>query len=313
MKKLLFFCIASAILLFSIIVTNIAPFIGRYYSGDMSSSCKYLSDLYDYNKDELKYTDEQLKPTKKSLDRCNNNHAMEGLEFTSLIVNLVIGFICALLGLFNYLNLGNIGKIAGLIGLGGGAIGFVLTFVYVIESGLIFDDKADFSSINVNTNNFVNLKIDSDGAFLEWDSSRSSYKCIFYEKENEDSIYLKYSDFGNKYLSYNKDAFLGDEDKYNACNFISSSSLISGLSNWAQRCKNIDEKTGTYQIGQTSNCNKIYNIPQLTTNTLKIMFDKWLTSIIFSCFIFLFDIGLALFGFLLFRESSGSSGPVSIK
>ena len=72
--------------------------------------------------------DDQKKEEKK-INRCNRQHAMEGLEYTSLILNLVIGFICALLGYLNYMNLGNIGKISGLIGLGGGAVGFVLTLV----------------------------------------------------------------------------------------------------------------------------------------------------------------------------------------
>ena len=37
----------------------------------------------------------------------------------------------------------------------------------------------------------------------------------------------------------------------------------------------------------------------------KYLFDKWITSIIFSCLIIVSDIGLAIFGFLLFK-SDGS-------
>ncbi len=93
------------------------------------------------------------------------------------------------------MSIGNVGKIAGLIGLGGGAIGFVLTLVYVIESGLVFND-IDGSG---------NLRINSDGAILEWDSSKGSYTCIFYDEDNDDSVLLRYSDYGNKYLNYKKD------------------------------------------------------------------------------------------------------------
>ena len=64
MKKLIFFCIASAILLFSIIVVNIAPIInyrlgrGIYmpsgkpsFTGWSDLSCKSISDNYNIKKD----------------------------------------------------------------------------------------------------------------------------------------------------------------------------------------------------------------------------------------------------------------------
>ena len=40
-----------------------------------------------------------------------------------------------------------------------------------------------------------------------------------------------------------------------------------------------------------------------THSNNKYIFDRWLTSIIFSSFIFVCDLGLALFGFLLFKDS----------
>ena len=273
---------------------------------DMDKSCKFLSDTYDKYEETNPNDKDTLDDYKKEIDRCNRQQAMVSLEYTSLNVNLVIGFICSVLGLLNYLNLGNIGKIGGLIGLGGGVVGFVLTFVYVIESGLVFDDY--------DNNKY---RIDSDGAFLEWDDSKNSYTCIFYEKDNKDSIYIKYSNYGNKYLSYNKDTYLTfiKDDKYQDITGIKGCNAynINGINtlNWND-CKNMDEKVN--QISKVPNCNKLFYInTSQKTNTYKIIFDKWLTSIIFSCFIFLLDIGLALFGFLLFRESNGSSGAVSIK
>ena len=41
--------------------------------------------------------------------------------------------------------------------------------------------------------------------------------------------------------------------------------------------------------------------------------DRWLTSIIISVFIVACGIGLAIFGFLLFKNSGGSSGHVPVK
>ena len=323
MKNLIFFCLASAILLFSIVTINIVPNIGGIGGGFswMTSSCKYHSDQYDVDKEkdwpseDLK--DAKLKSDKKVLDRCNRKQAMVGLEYTSLIVNIFIGFVCAFLGLLLYFNLGNLGKIPGLIGLVGGAVGFILTFVYVIESGLVFDDIEDANNLH--------LRIDSDGACLKWDESRNSYTCNFYDKDNKDSIYLKFSDYGNKYLSYNKDIYYNN-DKYrdlnhaNGCNLkpettTSSSSIFNTYDIVWEKCKEIDEKKpGAILYPKKENCDKIYYFTKSNTqNNRKILYDRWLTSIILSCFIFLFNIGLAIFGFLLFKESNGSSGSVAIK
>jgi len=45
----------------------------------------------------------------------------------------------SILGLFLFSGK-NIGKIVGLIGLASGAVGFVLTFVYIIYSGIVFNN-----------------------------------------------------------------------------------------------------------------------------------------------------------------------------
>lgn len=313
MKNLIFFCIASAILLFSIVTINIAPIIGGLVGTNwMDPSCKYYSDKYDDDEkkspNELLTTEdgkeEILKSDKKEIDRCNRKQAMVGLEYTSLNVNLIIGFICAFLGLLLYLNLGNLGKIPGLIGLVGGAIGFVLTLVYVIESGLVFND--------IDGNN--KIRIDSDGAYLKWKDS--GYTCIFYDEDDQDSIYLKYSDYGNKYLSYNKDIFYSKDEKYkdinnNGCNDKNDNILNIDYS----FCQLLDKKNFFSPFNSKyNNCDKIYRIDKTNQdNDFKIKYDRWLTSIILSCFISLFNIGLAIFGFLLFKESNGSSGSVAIK
>jgi len=38
------------------------------------------------------------------------------------------------------------------------------------------------------------------------------------------------------------------------------------------------------------------------------IYDRWVTTIVLGCFIFVLDIGLAIFGLLLFLDSSGSKG-----
>ena len=47
-------------------------------------------------------------------------------------------------------------------------------------------------------------KIDSELAYMKWDNTKNSSVYIFYDKDNKDSLYLKYSDYKNKYLNYKK-------------------------------------------------------------------------------------------------------------
>ena len=54
-----------------------------------------------------------------------------------------------------------------------------------------------------------------------------------------------------------------------------------------------------------SDCDKLYSISFTTEVENKYLYDRWVTTIIFACFIIACDIGLAIFGFLLFK-SDGS-------
>ena len=62
---------------------------------------------------------------------------MLGLEYSAFNINVIFGFICSILGVLLYSG-NNIGKIVGLIGLGTGILGFILTYVYIIYSAIIF-------------------------------------------------------------------------------------------------------------------------------------------------------------------------------
>ena len=325
MKKLIFFIIASAILLFSIIVVNIAPIINGLISSQgywSKYACSRYSDSYDdkekksitatYTKEEK---EKELDKEKKKLNRCNRKKAMAGLEYVVSNVNIIFGFICSLLGFLHFLNVGNMGKYIGLIGLCAGIIGFVLTLVYVIESGLVFNDISESGG----------MRIDSDGAHVEWDGSK--YTCIYYDKDDEDSITLRYSDYGKKYLNYHKDlqSYRDDDKKLIFKDRDPSGGCIDRDINSWPGCKVLEDGTNpTYKskikyyddLGNAKgDCEKLYYITIGTplNNTKKVLYDRWLTTIIFSCFIFLLNIGLGIFGFLLFRESGGSSGSVAIK
>lgn len=263
---------------------------------------------------------------------------MTGLEYASLNINVATGFICAILGLLLYLNVGNsIGKITGLIGLGCGAIAFVLTLVYIIEAGIIFTQHVDgkYYKDFPTRYNGVGVRIDSDGAFLKWDDSKKSYVCIFYKKDKEDSLYRRYSDYGNKYLNYNTDIqFAADKKNYKflfGCQYglDPHTSFRQGTAtSFYETCKLLDEGTNfsnnkekfIYKSSSTStekegDCDKILYIDSTsyTNYSNKNKYDKYVTTLVLGCFIMLLDIALALFGFLLFKEGNGSSGSVAIK
>ena len=150
MKNLIFLCVSAVITIFTVIVLNNAPIINGVVGGDWyDESCQKYIDLHKYNEDKdplvighgvtnADKKKEWLDLLKKGKNKCYRNKAMIGLEYSAFNFNIVFGFTCALLGLFNYLKIGNLGKIIGLIGLGSGIIGFVLTLVYIIYSGIIF-------------------------------------------------------------------------------------------------------------------------------------------------------------------------------
>jgi len=338
MKNLIFLCIATCIFIFSVIVLNFAPsingLVGKgYYNmwGDPLFSvgvadypCSSYTDAYNDYKDGVKtFTgtqeekDKYLDQLKDGKNDCLRKKAFIGLEYSAFIIDVIFSFVCAILGLLLYSG-NNIGKILGLIGLASGAVGFVLTLVYIIYSGIVFNNDVVGKEYG-NPNPYINAKLatKSDGAVLEWKDNK--YVCIFYDKDNKDKLYRKFSNYGVKYLNYfhpnGKDK---DEDyyKYTQCKY-SLSSL-----DW-DTCKAYDEGSSTYRArkkemldtngNKKGECDKIYIDDSNGTNERKKLYDYWVLTIVFGCFIFVLDIGLAIFGFLIFKDSSGTSGAVSIK
>ena len=90
-KTLFFFLSALAMLTFSIITICISPVINSNpnLQYDRSSNCKKLSDVYKNLKDnnEPKLT---LDHQKQELNICNRQKAMIGLEYASLILDIVL-------------------------------------------------------------------------------------------------------------------------------------------------------------------------------------------------------------------------------
>lgn len=331
MNKLLFFCISSALLLFSIIALNLAPGF-KYGSEWYDESCKSISDDLKYFEDDFsgnkETKDEFKKFYKKNKSMCNRKKTMIGFEYASFNANIIFGFICAFLGFIQYFDIKKI-EVTGIIGLVCGLIGFVLTLVYIIESGLVFTDIDDDLS----------YRIDSDGALLELKDN--NYVCIFYNKKNKYSLFRRFSDYGNKYLNYNKKVIHKKEDKnYEFQSCIGSLSLYSNGNGYNddndydddnddyrrlsldqndfyriisvnEYCKGLEEKTIPFPKREyfdsrgtkLGDCKKLYSFSSTRSNERKNIFDRWVATIILSCFNLLFNIGVAIFGFLSFNSS----------
>ena len=301
MKKTLFLALSAAIVIFSIISICCAPIINGILTESSSwktENCKLQSDTYKNLKKTSGTTDALLKAQKKILNKCNRHKAMYGLEYSSLILDVTLGSICAILGLLHYFDVAKpFEKITGIIGLATGVIGFVLTLVYVCYSGYIFTNESVPTTYSGGFSNYV-IKLNGDGAFAKKDGN--NYKCLYYKKDNLDSIYAKYNDLGKKQYNYEKKRHYpedNDEFKKTECQKSSFDAF--------DKCGITEYFIGTISSTTSSNCNYLYLDTKPDGFENKYLFDRWVTTIIFSCFIMACCIGLAIFGFLLFK-SDGS-------
>ena len=224
MKKTLFLVFSAAILIFTIISICCAPIINGDIIGAnnwKAQNCKLLEDEYKLDKSDA---------NKKAKNLCNRQKAMYGLEQSSLIIDVVLGFICTILGLLHYFDVAKpFEKISGIIGLSTGIIGFILTLVYICYSGYIFtndategfDDSYEYytysSGPTTNTDSGPLIKLDKEGAFAEWDDSKGQYKCIFYKSNKPNSLLITYSDLGKKQYNYEKKRYYDADIKYTTC------------------------------------------------------------------------------------------------
>jgi len=289
MKKTLFLILSGCIVIFSIICICCGPII----TGVIPDSDDWKTLNCQQKADELKDKEDQhlgrteLKPYKRAKNRCNREKAMYGLEYSSLIVDVICGFVCTLLGLLHYFDVAKpFEKVTGIIGLATGIIGFVLTFVYLVYSTYIFTNDPYDDDL---------YKTNGDWAYAKYEDGKG-FKCLFYKKGNDESVLAKYSDLGKKQYNYNKKKlkeYNEDTNKFKTCSTLDPDNYGPSL------CKSAE-----YIDQPKAGCDYLYIEPDDDIDR-KYLFDKWVTTIIFSCFIIACDIGLAIFGFLLFK-SDGS-------
>ena len=295
-NNLLFFCLAFAVLILSAVTICVAPLINKTHSDFYNwgtKNCKKEKDTYDYN-EKINYytTDGRKKSAKRAVDQCYSENAMHDLEYTSLIMDIVFGFICTTLGLLHYFDVGkSIEKISGLIGLITGAIIAIITCIYVGYSASLFNNGV--TGVN---------KLYPNKAYLKWKDGKYVHN---YDEnkisDDPDIAFAKYRDLGKKQYNYDSDLYKSLQD---------SNSEAFG-------CNDNIFTTYTTRIQYASkDCEYIWRT-SITNDSVeyKYAYDRWLTAIILSVFIVACGLGLAVFGFLLFKNpgSSGSSGHVPVK
>ena len=287
-KGLIFFCCACAILLFTIINLSVGPIVSgtvTNFDGNWGTlNCKEKRDLYDVAKDQGASGDILKYGREWSLNECDRKKGMHDMEYTSFIFNMVIGFVCGLLGLLHLFDVKKefVSK-TGIIGLGCGIVGFIFSFVYVILNGLVY------TTVDTGI-----PKIDSDGAFAERIGATSNFKCLYYDApSNTHSVIAKYSDLIKKQYNYDKDLHKTLEDIDDSCLFDINDPSPNPIES-CSRSEQIQVNTAV------SSCKYLYvDLTDEITN--KDISDRFLTTLLLSLFVCLANIGLAIFGFLLFR------------
>ena len=208
-------------------------------------------------------------------------------------MDIFFSFVCCLLGFLNYYGVTKgFEKIIGIIGLASGVICFIMTLVYICYSGFIFTNEP--SGVT---------KLDKDGLYAELKDG--VYNCIFYDENAPDDVEATYSELGKKQYNYNKDNY-----------FLTAGSEIYDCY-IGRATSNDDVRTNCFSQSSFpasaahNGCQKLYSNQKISSIGNKYIYDRWVTSIIFGVFVIACSIGLALFGFLIFK-SDGSNGHTPV-
>lgn len=279
--KLIFFIISTSIFILSVIAICCAPIINKVnpelFNNWKSLNCGLFSDLE--SKENIKL--EEFNNYRYIKNLCYRQKSMANLEYASLIISTSLSFICFYLSFLLRLEIGKEFKNkTGLIGFISGIICFILTLVYACYSGYIFNNDIAYGIIDVN--GFITTraikKLFPNSAIYKWNNKE--YISAYEEDGGDYTQFIKYKDLGDKRYNYDSDVFkkyYQDED----------TTCVRASSN----------KPASYILS----CEYLFHehIQQVAN---KYLYDRWLTTLVLSCFIFILHICLAIFGFLLFKE-----------
>ena len=297
-----FFICSCAVLILTITNLGIGPIINHRVGESWGlQNCEALVDDYEDAKEKNPNMDEsEQEKYELEISTCKNKKAMYNMEYTSFIINMVVGFICILLGLYGLQK--EVLPKTGMIGMACGVIGFVLTFVYVIFNGIVYTNYYDKEV----------YKIDEDGSFAlktgrtnktNYGYERVYYDCIFYNKPNDtQAYYAKFSELAKSQYNYDKelsDSFEKDLEKKN-CQRYSVSQCVNKESVLVESYY----YSYTDDDGNTHNCSKLYYNRDSKDNGNYDISVRILTVLILSIFTLLCYCGLIFSSFMLSKQNS---------
>ncbi len=285
-KIFIFFLLATCTVLLSVAVIAVGPITNKLIGDDWGyQNCQLLADQEKLMKGDVT----KLKYMK---NLCYRQKAMHDMEYTSFIINIVLGFICADLAFLHYLGYGKDFELkTGVIGLISGIIGFVLTLVYVCYSGYIFTKDVaymtiDFDNLDLDLNEDGCIdKLFSNGAyeqFVEYLDDTNGWETIYENDRRDYANYIRYKELGKKRYNYDSDYY---KKYYNY-----------------DKKENAEYTCGRqYPLLSNSDCDYHYKKPEETTFN-KYLYDRWLSALVVACVVLLTNLGLAIFGLLLFTN-----------
>ena len=305
-KSLIFLIIATSILVLSAIVICVSPIInnievtqyGWRPSNWRNLNCKFIADREKADGVTL----DDMQKFRRLKNNCYRKKAMYGLENSAFIINIILSFVCADLTLLHYLNIGkDFEKKTGLIGLITGIIGFILTLVYVCFSGYIFTNDPAYDRFNTDPIPSGLIKLYPNGAKYKWegDDTNGKYITVNENDKGEYANILLYKDLGKKQYNYNGDYY----ETYNKEKPTSSINECNIKENYEPSV------TSPITTSASTKCDYLYYPPKTGVEN-KYIYDRWLTALILSIVIVICNIGLIIFGFLLFKSSEEAS-PIS--
>jgi len=300
----IFFCLSCCVLVLCLISIGTAPIINGILGKDWNVlNCQKFKDIRDYYKNSN--FNEALKELyldyiKRGKTICEDKKAMYGLEYASIILNLILGLVCGFLALLHNLDIGkNFIKKTGLIGSCSNLVGFVLIFIYICYSSFLFSNESPDMEYLDNTDEpgyyKGTAKLYSDGSYAKWDESKSRYVCYNYDINNVLKFYAKYNDLGKKQYNYNKD-ILDENSKIKKC-------VCGNDKDPIDICEQGDIFSSTSRPsyndgGSTKICETLHVNYNSFDN--KYLFNRWITTIIFASLIAACNLALIFFGIRIF-------------
>ena len=307
MNKIFIFCLlATCTVLLSVVVLAVGPITNKIVGQEWGKlNCQLLSD-------QVKLFKGDVTKLENMKNLCYRQKTMYDMEYAAFIINIVLSFICADLALLHYMDIGKDFEMkTGVIGLASGVIGFVLTLVYVCYSGYIFTNDVAYLELNIGHSSYNTfdysipsdpnpvIKLYENGAFVKYieykDPSDSKYEPIYEDDRDDFANYIRYKDLGKKEYNYDSKfykniyGYNGNNVEEIKCSY-DSSDLTSNLPTDHKACPYAYD---TFKVKKD--------------NENKYLYDRWLTALILACVVLLTNLGLAVFGLLLFTNCGANA------